>query len=81
MEYFSLYRKANESKECYHLIITMQTSYFTDKIRMGIECISLPEEDTEPQGPPKQTTTERNCSTSLEKHHKIGKQQFDDVSG
>ena len=44
-------------------------------------CISPPEEEIEGKNPPKQTTSERSCSKSLEKHLKIRTQQFGDVNG
>ena len=40
-----------------------------------------PDLNTKPRPPENQTTTERGCCISLEKHHKGRMQQFGDVSG
>ncbi len=44
-------------------------------------CLLPAKEETEGGNPPKQTTTERGCAESLEKHHKRRMQRFGDVNG
>ncbi len=46
-----------------------------------ISSISPAKEETEGRNPLKQTTTERGCGESLEKHHRRRMQTFGDVSG